>query len=128
MDPKEFGRRMRKHRKNNNMTQLEFAEKMGISPQYLGAVERGERDLSLLRFRHICKEMGLVLTDREMESKPTRAEVDCWLNECPPEKWSTVAQNYPKPDQPLSDNQIEKRENHYMFYRSLIHTADQVDG
>lgn len=42
-----FGERIRQLRKSQTLTQEKLAEKIGIDPKYLGAIERGERNVSL---------------------------------------------------------------------------------
>ena len=47
MDFSEMGNRIRKHRQLKSMTQDALAEKVGVSPAYIGMIERGERAPSL---------------------------------------------------------------------------------
>lgn len=42
MDFSEMGGRIRKHRQLKSMTQDVLAEKVGVSPAYIGMIERGE--------------------------------------------------------------------------------------
>lgn len=44
---KELGARIRKERENLNLSREKFAEIVGISPYYLGQIERGDRRMSL---------------------------------------------------------------------------------
>ncbi|NLY77687.1 MAG: helix-turn-helix transcriptional regulator [Tissierellia bacterium] len=43
----EIGARIRKERENLNLSREKFAEILGISPYYLGQIERGDRKMSL---------------------------------------------------------------------------------
>lgn len=47
MDYKELGKRVRKLRKELNLTQEQLAEKLGISVSFLGHIERGTRIASI---------------------------------------------------------------------------------
>lgn len=42
MDKEVFGLRLRKYRKNKGLTIEKLAEQIGLSPNYLGDVERGK--------------------------------------------------------------------------------------
>jgi len=44
---KELGDRIRKERESLNLSREKFAEIIGISPYYLGQIERGDRRISL---------------------------------------------------------------------------------
>lgn len=44
---KNFGSRIQELRKKNNLTQSELAEKIGLSTNFIGMVERGERNTSV---------------------------------------------------------------------------------
>jgi len=43
VDYKSVGANIRKHRKRLGLKQEEFAEKLGLSVSYIGAIERGEK-------------------------------------------------------------------------------------
>ena len=43
-----MGNTIRKHRKALDLTQEELAERCGLHPNYIGLVERGERNLPVL--------------------------------------------------------------------------------
>lgn len=44
----QFGRRIRQLRLENDLTQEELAEKTGFHRTYIGMIERGERNISLV--------------------------------------------------------------------------------
>lgn len=46
-DLKIFGLRIRELRKKSKLTQSELAEKIGLSTNFIGMVERGERNTSV---------------------------------------------------------------------------------
>ena len=47
MDYKKLGTRIREERQNMNLTQAQLAEAVSISDTFMGAIERGERGLSV---------------------------------------------------------------------------------
>ncbi len=46
MDYREIGRRIKEERIKHRLTQYQLAEMVKISPQYLGKIERGEKQFS----------------------------------------------------------------------------------
>ena len=52
---KKFGRRVRELRQERNLTQQELSEKIGVSTNYIGMIERGERNTSLLKVFKLSK-------------------------------------------------------------------------
>jgi len=59
-DPRaEFGRRVRRHRKELGWTLEELAEKAGMHWTYIGSVERGERNISLINIVRIARALGV---------------------------------------------------------------------
>lgn len=54
-DLKNFGKRVRELRLEKDLTQQELAEKIGVSTNYIGMVERAERNTSLLKVFKIAK-------------------------------------------------------------------------
>jgi len=51
----EFGRRMKELRSRSGMTQETLAVRSGLDRSYIGSVERGERNISLLNIETICE-------------------------------------------------------------------------
>ena len=43
----EFGKRLKRKRQEKDFTQEMLAEKAGLAPNYVGSVERGERNIGL---------------------------------------------------------------------------------
>ena len=59
MDNKIFGQRLRQQRKARGMTIEELAEKIGITQNYLGLVERGENLPSMATLIKIVNVLGI---------------------------------------------------------------------
>jgi len=56
MDYKRLGKRIREERQRLNLTQAKLAEAVDISDTYMGAIERGERNLTLdTLVRLVCR-------------------------------------------------------------------------
>ena len=51
--------RLRELRKEKNMSQLEFATKIGMLQQQYSRYEKGEREPQLKHIRRICKEFNV---------------------------------------------------------------------
>lgn len=54
IDYKDFGQRVRILRRKNALTQEELAEQVGISPSFMGHIERGSRIASLETLVALC--------------------------------------------------------------------------
>lgn len=54
MDYQDLGQRIRKLRREHDLTQEELAELVGISPSFMGHVERGSRVASLETLVALC--------------------------------------------------------------------------
>lgn len=61
MDYKKLGRRIREERKKLNLTQAQLAEEIDISDTYLGAIERGERSLTLDTLVRLVNRLGVTV-------------------------------------------------------------------
>ena len=55
VDYKKIGVRIRKQRKENELSQEQMAEQIGISFSFMGHIERGTRIASVETLAHICK-------------------------------------------------------------------------
>ena len=55
MDYIKMGRRIRKARKELELTQVELAERVGVSATFIGHVERGSRVASLETLLSLCR-------------------------------------------------------------------------
>ncbi len=55
----QIGKRLRKQREKLNMIREEFAEKAGISPQFLAEIENGKKGMSSETLYKICENFNL---------------------------------------------------------------------
>ncbi len=55
---KEIGLRIRDIREKMNLTKEELAEKLGISGQYLGMIEKGKNNISIENLKILCDLSG----------------------------------------------------------------------
>lgn len=74
MDYKRLGNRIREERKRLNLTQAKLAEDVDISDTYMGAIERGERSLTLDTLVRLANRLGVtvdyLLADSVSDSDP----------------------------------------------------------
>ena len=56
---KAFGLRLKKIRRDKNLTQESVAEKAGLHPTYIGQIERGVRNPSLVNINKIAKALSV---------------------------------------------------------------------
>lgn len=61
MDYKKLGKRIREERQRINLTQAELAEDIDISDTYMGAIERGERSLTLDTLVRLVNRFGVTV-------------------------------------------------------------------
>ena len=68
------GRNLRAHRKAKGLSQEAFAEFIGMHRTYVGAVERGERNLTLATMKRYAGRIGATpLELLTKQSPPTRS-------------------------------------------------------
>ena len=60
---REIGHRLRARREGRGWTQAELARRCGLHKAYVGFVERGERNVSLINLRRIAKVLRVRLSD-----------------------------------------------------------------
>ena len=60
---KAFGKAVREARLRSNMSQESLAEASGLDRTYIGGVERGERNPSLVALKKIASGLGLKLSN-----------------------------------------------------------------
>ena len=58
-----FGRRVRSLRKRAGLSQEQLALRCGLDRTYVGGVERGERNISIVNIEKIARALGLCLKD-----------------------------------------------------------------
>lgn len=61
MDYQAMGKRLKIERCNLKLTQEQLAEDVGLSPAYIGQVERGERNISLDKLVLIVNRLGVTI-------------------------------------------------------------------
>lgn len=57
-----FGERIRFLRKQNNLSQEQLAFKADLHRTYIGMIERGEKNITLLNINKLCKALGISIT------------------------------------------------------------------
>jgi transcriptional regulator with XRE-family HTH domain len=63
MITKVFGRNVRKSRESQGLSQEQLATLSGLHRTYIGAVERGQRNITLVNAQRIAIALGLDLTE-----------------------------------------------------------------
>lgn len=58
-----IGKRIKKFRKANSLSQEQLAEATGLHRTYIGSCERGERNLTVVSLSIICDKLGISLKD-----------------------------------------------------------------
>ena len=58
-----FGRKVRKERLIRNLSQEEFAEIVGVHRTYIGMIERGEKNITLLNIYKIGKALKISFSE-----------------------------------------------------------------
>jgi len=53
-----FGQNVKKYRKKRKLSQEELARKAGVHRTYIGGIERGERNVSLMNIKRIAKALN----------------------------------------------------------------------
>lgn len=76
------GQRLRAFRQQKKMTQEELAEKADLHPTYIGQVERGEKNLTLVSLEKILIALDISFTDLfehiEPNSEHTSTAAQCY--------------------------------------------------
>jgi len=70
MDYKRLGKRIREERQRLNLTQAALAEAIDISDTYMGAIERGERSLTLDTLVRLVTRLGVTVDYMLADSVP----------------------------------------------------------
>ncbi len=58
-----FGQRIRELRKQKDMTQEQLADKANLHNTYIGTVERGEKNISMINVERVVKALGVSLAE-----------------------------------------------------------------
>lgn len=70
MDYKRLGERIREERLRLHLTQAQLAEAVDISDTYMGAIERGERSLTLDTLVRLVNRLGVTVDQLLADSVP----------------------------------------------------------
>lgn len=62
-DLKKFGKRLKELRIEKDLTQEQLAEKLGLSANYIGMIERGERSTSLSKLFTLSKALEIKMSE-----------------------------------------------------------------
>lgn len=97
MDYKKLGRRIRQERQRLNLTQAQLAEAIDISDTYMGAIERGERSLTLDTLVRLVNRLGVtidyMLTDSVSDNDSNIMEQFKQIIDCQPLERKQMAIN-----------------------------------
>jgi DNA-binding XRE family transcriptional regulator len=74
-DLRAAGREIRKHRQNLGLSQEQLAERAGLHRNYVGLLERGERNASLKALFAVARSLGITLGEL-LADVPTEAKHD----------------------------------------------------
>lgn len=85
----ELGKRIKKQRLAQAMTQAQLAEKAGITAQYLSHIENGNQKMSIAVFSRVCDALNVsadkILYNRSPESlRQLSEDIDQLLTDCTP--------------------------------------------
>lgn len=83
----ELGKRIKKQRLAQAMTQAQLAEKAGITAQYLSHIENGNQKMSIAVFSRVCDALNVsadkILYNRSPESlRQLSEDIDQLLADC----------------------------------------------
>ncbi len=60
---KQFGQRLKEKRKEDNLTQAQLAELAGVSTNFIGMVERGERNIKYTNIYKIISVLEITIEE-----------------------------------------------------------------
>lgn len=58
-----FGQKIREHRKSIGLSQEELAELAGFHRTYIGMIERGEKNISLMNIHKIARALNIEIKE-----------------------------------------------------------------
>lgn len=91
LDYKIMGERLKKARKDKNLTQEALAEKLDVSPAFINRIENANYKINLTRLEQICDlldtDISYILKGVSNKSNDyLRDDFSILLKSCPPEK------------------------------------------
>lgn len=97
MDYKRLGKRIREERQRLHLTQAQLAEAIDISDTYMGAIERGERSLTLDTLVRLVNRLGVtvdyLLADSVSDNNSNIMEQFKQITDCQPLERKQMAIN-----------------------------------
>lgn len=97
MDYKRLGKRIREERQRLHLTQAQLAEAVDISDTYMGAIERGERSLTLDTLVRLVSRLGVtvdyLLADSVSDNDSNIMEQFKQITDCQPLERKQMAIN-----------------------------------
>lgn len=97
MDYKRLGKRIREERQRLNLTQAQLAEDIDISDTYMGAIEQGERSLTLDTLVKLVNRLGVsvdyMLSDSVRDSNANIINQFLQITDCQPLERKQMAIN-----------------------------------
>ena len=97
MDYKRLGKRILEERQRLNLTQAQLAEDIDISDTYMGAIERGERSLTLDTLVKLVNRLGVsvdyMLSDSVRDSNANIINQFLQITDCQPLERKQMAIN-----------------------------------
>jgi transcriptional regulator with XRE-family HTH domain len=61
--PKSIGKKIQKLRKEKDISQVKMAEKIGVTPTYVGFIEQGQRNPSIATLDKIARVLGVKMSE-----------------------------------------------------------------
>ena len=109
MDYKKLGRKIREARLKLNLTQAQLAEAIDISDTYMGAIERGERSLTLDTLVRLVNRLGVTVDYLLLKQKTSSRSFEIYFSGTePPHKINIFNETF--------YSRIDKQLNRYRIF------------
>ena len=59
----QFGKKIKEERLKNNLSQEDLAERAGVHRTYVGMIERGEKNITLINIKKLSEALGLSISE-----------------------------------------------------------------
>ncbi len=89
---RQVGERIRAARKARGWTQEELASQAGLHFTYIGAVERGEKNLTIKSLERVTRALGLPMAEALKAAGPVKEPMAVAAEPC---EFETLLQRYP---------------------------------